>query len=108
MLTGEIKRVHADNFAVYGARKIWRQLSREGLAVARCTVERLMRGIGLQGVIRGKPVKTAISGKAAPCPQDHVNRQFHAPAPNRLRVSGFTYVAAWQGFVYVAFVDRHP
>jgi transposase InsO family protein len=104
MLIEEIKRVHADNFAVYGARKVWRQLSREGFAVARCTVERLMRGIGLQGVIRGKLVKTTISDKAVPCPQDHVNRQFHAPAPNRLWVSDFTYVATWQGFVYVAFV----
>src|SRR3546814_17791898 len=70
----------------------------------RCTVERLMRELGLQGVIRGKPVKTTISDKAAPCPLDQVNRQFHAPAPNMLWVSDFTYAATWSGFVYVAFV----
>jgi transposase InsO family protein len=79
-------------------------MNREGLGVARCTVERLMRDLGLQGVIRGKPVRTTISNKAAPCPLDQVNRQFHAPAPNRLWVSDFTYVATWQNFVYVAFV----
>lgn len=72
--------------------------------MARCTVERLMRKMGLQGVIRGRPVRTTISDKAVPCPLDHVNRQFHAPAPNRLWLSDFTYVAAWTGFVYVAFV----
>jgi len=76
----------------------------EGFAVARCTVERLMREMGLAGVIRGKPVRTTVSDKAAPCPLDHVNRQFHAPAPNRLWLSDFTYVATWAGFVYVAFV----
>jgi putative transposase len=85
-------------------RKVWRQMNREGFAVARCTVERPMRDLGLQGVIRGKPVRTTISNKAAPCPLDHVNRQFHAPAPNMLWVSDFTYVATWVGFVYVAFV----
>ena len=73
----EVQRVFAENFGVYGARKIWRQLRREGFAVARCTVERLMAGLGLQGVIRGKPVRTTISDKAASCPLDHVNRQFH-------------------------------
>src|SRR5674476_1144704 len=77
---------------------------RESFDVARCTVERLMRGMGLQGVIRGKPVRTTISDKAAPCPLDHVNRQFHAPRPNALWVSDFTYVSTWSGFVYVAFV----
>ena len=77
---------------------------REGFDVARCTVERLMREMGLQGVIRGKPIRTTVSDKAAPCPLDKVNRQFHAPAPNRLWVSDFTYVATWAGFVYVAFV----
>jgi putative transposase len=92
------------NFKVYGARKLWRQMQREGFDIARCTVERLMRELGLQGVIRGKPVKTTISDKAAPCPLDQVNRQFHAPAPNMLWVSDFTYVATWAGFVYVAFV----
>ena len=103
-LAADIRRVFAENFGVYGARKVWRQLQREGCAVARCTVERLMRIIGLQGVIRGKPVRTTISDRATPCPQDRVNRQFQAPAPNMLWVSEFTYVATWQGFVYVAFV----
>ncbi len=100
----EIRRVFNENFQVYGVRKVCRQLQREGYDVARCTVARLMRGIELQGVIRGKPVKTTVSDKAAPCPLDRVNRQFHAPAPNMLWLSDFTYVATWQGFVYVAFV----
>jgi putative transposase len=100
----EIRRVFAENFDVYGVRKVWRQLRREGEDIARCAVERLMRSMGLQGVIRGKPVKTTISDKAAPCPLDHVNRQFRAPRPNALWVSDFTYVATWTGFVYVAFV----
>jgi transposase InsO family protein len=103
-LKPEIARVFAENFEVYGVRKVWRQLQRESFDVARCTVERLMRGMGLQGVIRGKPVRTTISDKAAPCPLDHVNRQFHAPRPNALWVSDFTYVSTWTGFVYVAFV----
>jgi transposase InsO family protein len=103
-LKPEIARVFAENFEVYGARKVWRQLGREGMTVARCTVERLMGEMGLQGVIRGKPVRTTISDKSAPCPQDHVNRQFRAPAPNMLWLSDFTYVATWSGFVYVAFV----
>ena len=103
-LKPEIRRVFAENFQVYGVRKVWRQLQREGLDVARCTVARLMRNMGLQGVIRGKPVRTTVSDKAAPCPLDHVNRQFQAPAPNVLWVSDFTYVATWAGFVYVAFV----
>src|SRR5215475_11389182 len=85
-------------------RLVWRQLKREGFDVARCTVSRLMRDMGLQGVIRGKSVKTTISDKAAPCPLDHVNRQFKAPRPNVLWLSDFTYVATWSGFVYVAFV----
>lgn len=76
----------------------------EGVPVARSTVERLMADLGLQGVIRGKPIRTTISDKAAPCPLDHVNRQFHAPAPNLLWLSDFTYVSTWSGFVYVAFV----
>ena len=92
------------NFKVYGVPKVWRQMQREGFDIARCTVERLMRDLGLQGVIRGKPVKTTVSNKAAPCPRDQVNRQFHAPAPNMLWLSDFTYVATWSGFVYVAFV----
>ena len=100
----EIRRVFETNFHVYGVRKIWRQMRREEISLARCTVERLMRQMGLRGVIRGKPVRTTISDKAAPCPRDHVNRQFHAPAPDRLWLSDFTYVATWAGFVYVAFV----
>ena len=103
-LRPEIARVFTENFEVYGARKVWRQLNREGVAVARCTVERLMEDMGLQGVVRGKPVRTTVSDKAAPCPLDHVNRQFHAPMPNMLWLSDFTYVSTWAGFVYVAFV----
>ncbi|HEY2426010.1 MAG TPA: IS3 family transposase [Pseudolabrys sp.] len=100
----EVRRVFDQNFRVYGVRKVWRQLKREGFDVARCTVSRLMRDMGLQGVIRGKSVRTTISDKAAPCPVDHVNRQFKAPRPNVLWLSDFTYVATWTGFVYVAFV----
>ena len=103
-LQAEIRRVFGANFEVYGARKVWRQLRREGREVARCTVERLMRTMGLQGVVRGKPVRTTISDKATVCPLDHVNRQFQAPRPNMLWVADFTYVATWQGFVYAAFV----
>jgi transposase InsO family protein len=103
-LNKEVKRVFDQNFGVYGVRKVWRQLLRDGIEVARCTVERLMRKMGLKGVIRGKTTRTTISDKAAPCPLDRVNRQFRAPAPNRLWVSDFTYVATWSGFVYVAFV----
>ena len=103
-LTAEIRRVYEENFRVYGIRKVWRQLLREGTAVARCTVARLMRTMGLQGVVRGKRVRTTISNAAAPCPLDRVNRQFNAPRPNALWVSDFTYVATWAGFVYVAFV----
>jgi len=103
-LRTEIRRVYEENFRVYGVRKVWRQLLREGIAVARCTVARLMRTMGLQGVVRGKRVRTTISNAAAPCPLDHVNRQFKAPHPNALWVSDFTYVATWAGFVYVAFV----
>ena len=100
----EIGRVYDENFRVYGVRKVWRQLGREGIAVARCTVARLMRTMGLQGVVRGKTIRTTISNAAAPCPLDRVNRQFRAPRPNALWVSDFTYVATWAGFVYVAFV----
>ena len=103
-LRTEIRRVYEENFRVYGVRKVWRQLLREGIAVARCTVARLMRTMGLQGVVRGKRVRTTISNAAAPCPLDRVNRQFKAPCPNALWVSDFTYVATWAGFVYVAFV----
>jgi len=103
-LRTEIRRVYEENFRVYGVRKVWRQLLREGTAVARCTVARLMRAMGLRGVVRGKRVRTTISNPAAPCPLDRVNRQFKAPRPNALWVSDFTYVATWAGFVYVAFV----
>src|SRR6056297_1052965 len=104
VLKGHIRRVWDANFQVYGVRKVWRQLGREGIDVARCTVARLMREMGLQGAVRGKTVRTTVSDKAAPCPRDEVNREFRAPAPNRLWVSDFTYVATWTGFVYVAFV----
>ena len=100
----EIERVWRENFQVYGARKVWRQLTREGFLVARCTVERLMRELGLQGVVRGKPVKTTVRDTAQPCPRDLVNRDFAADYPNQLWLSDFTYVATWAGFVYVAFV----
>ena len=104
LLKAEIRRVHAEHFGVYGVRKVWHQLRREGLVVARCTVARLMRALGLRGVVRGKETRTTMPDKGAPCPADKVNRQFHAPRPNQLWLSDFTYVATWQGFVYVAFV----
>jgi putative transposase len=103
-LKPEIQRVWDENFRVYGARKVWLQLNREAIEVARCKVERLMRDMGLQGAVRGKPVKTTISDQAKPCPLDWVNRDFQAQHPNQLWVSDFTYVATWCGFVYVAFV----
>lgn len=103
-LRPEIAHVHAENSGDYGVRKVWRQLRREGVAVARCTVERLMRAMRLQGAVRGKRVRTTVPDEALPCPLDRVNRQFHAPAPDRLWVSDFTYVATWSGFAYVAFV----
>lgn len=103
-LRPKINLVFEQNLKVYGARKVWLQINREGVSVARYTVERLMRVMGLHGVIRGKAIRTTTPDKAAPCPLDHVNRQFYAPAPNRLWVSDFTYVSTWSGFVYVAFV----
>lgn len=103
-LSREIRRVFEENFQVYGVRKVWRQMLREGFDIARCTVARLMQNMGLQGVIRGKRLRTTIADKAAPCPLDHVNRQFCVARPNVLWVSDFTYVATWTGFVYVAFV----
>ena len=103
-LKPEIERVFEENHSVYGVRKVWHQMRREGFDIARCTVARLMKEIGIEGVIRGKKPKTTFPDKALPCPLDRVNRQFHAPAPNVLWVSDFTYVATWQGFVYVAFV----
>ena len=92
-LRPEIRRVWRENFEVYGVRKVWRQLNREGVAVARCTVARLMTEMGMAGAVRGKPVKTTVSNAAAPCPEDRVNREFHAPRPNTLWLSDFTYVA---------------
>jgi transposase InsO family protein len=103
-LMPHIQRVWQANFQVYGADKVWRQLQREGIQVARCTVERLMRRLGLRGVRRGKVVRTTFGDAAAPCPLDRVNRQFKANRPNQLWVSDFTYVSTWAGFVYVAFV----
>ena len=103
-LRDAIQRVWQENFRVYGVRKVWRQLRREGIEVARCTVARLMRAMGLRGVVRGKAVRTTVSDKAAPCPLDRVNRDFKAPRPNVLWVADFTYVATWSGFVHVAFV----
>ena len=89
---------------VYGADKVWRQLHREKQTVARCTVERLMRRLGIEGARRGKKVRTTVPDTAVPCPLDHVNRQFKADRPNQLWVSDFTYVSTWQGWLYVAFV----
>ncbi|WP_422010114.1 IS3 family transposase [Roseateles sp.] len=103
-LVPQVQRVWQANMQVYGADKVWHQLNREGVAVARCTVERLMRQEGLQGVRRGKAVRTTVPDPKAPCPLDRVNRQFRAERPNQLWVSDFTYVSTWQGWVYVAFV----
>ena len=103
-LIPDIERVWQANLQVYGADKVWRQMNREGVSVARCTVERLMRGLGLQGVRRGKVIRTTIPDIAVPCPLDRVNRQFKADRPNQLWVSDFTYVSTWQGWLYVAFV----
>jgi transposase InsO family protein len=100
----QINRVWQENFRVYGADKVWRQLQREGFDVARCTVERLMRKLGIAGAVRGKAVRTTVSDSSAPCPQDKVNRQFKADRPNQLWVTDFTYVSTWQGWLYVAFV----
>jgi len=104
LLLPEIERVWQGNMQVYGADKVWKQLDREGMTVARCTVERLMRRLGLRGVVRGKVVRTTVSDGKAPCPLDRVNRQFRAERPNQLWVSDFTYVSTWQGWLYVAFV----
>jgi transposase InsO family protein len=103
-LMAEIRRVYEANFRVYGVRKVWRQLAREGILTARCTVARLMRAMGLQGVVRGKKLRTTVPDPASACPLDQVNRHFKADRPNRLWVADFTYVATWSGFVYVAFV----
>ncbi|EIG1986562.1 IS3-like element IS1203 family transposase, partial [Escherichia coli] len=102
-LKREIQRVYDENHQVYGVRKVWRQLLREGIRVARCTVARLMAVMGLAGVLRGKKVRTTISRKAVAA-GDRVNRQFVAERPDQLWVADFTYVSTWQGFVYVAFI----
>ena len=99
-----VARVHRDNYGVYGVDKVWAQLNREGVQVARCTVARLMREQGLRGVVRGKPKSTTIANGAADRPRDLVDRQFQAAAPNRLWVADLTYVRTWSGFVYVAFI----
>jgi transposase InsO family protein len=100
----DIQRVWNENFQVYGVRKVWRQLNRENIVAARCTVERLMRDLGLRGAVRGRQFKTTIPSDELPRPADHVNRNFVVPRPNALWVSDLTYVATWRGFVYVAFV----
>jgi putative transposase len=103
-LVPNIERVWNGNLQVYGADKVWMQMNREGVPVARCTVERLMHRLGLRGVKRGKVVRTTIADPKAPCPLDKVNRRFRAERPNQLWVSDFTYVSTWQGWLYVAFV----
>jgi len=103
-LIPEIERVWQADLQVYGADKVWRQMNRESVVVARCTVGRLMRRQGLRGVMRGKVVRTTVSDSEAACPLDRVNREFKAERPNQLWVSDFTYVSTWQGWLYVAFV----
>ncbi len=100
----KLRHVHAAHFGVYGARKLWRELQREGIPAARCTVERLMRELGLSGVVRGKPKRTTVPDESAPRPADLVERNFRAPEPNRLWVADLTYVRTWSGFAYVAFI----
>jgi len=104
VLRSAIRRVWDENFRVYGARKVWRQLNREGITVARCTVERLMRAMGLQGAVRGRKFKTTVWEDSATRPADLVNRDFTASRPNQLWVADLTYVSTWRGFVFVAFV----
>jgi putative transposase len=103
-LSDSIRRVWEENFRAYGARKVWRQLHREGIRVARCTVERLMRREGLEGVVRGRKKRTTIPANLSERPADRVQRRFQASRPNELWIADFTYVATWAGFVYVAFV----
>jgi putative transposase len=103
-LLPQVQRVYDQNLQVYGADKVWRQLRREGAAVARCTVERLMRLRGLCGARRGKKVRTTVPDAKTACPLDRVNRHFKADRPDQLWVADFTYVSTWQGFVYVAFI----
>ena len=102
----KIRHVHAEHFGVYGARKLWRQLRREGIPAARCTVERLMRELGLSGVVRGKTKRTTVTDDTAERPADRVERNFQASAPHRLWVADLTYVRTWSGFAYVAFIVR--
>ena len=104
LLLNEIRRVHADNYGVYGARKVWLALNREGIPVARCTVERLTREDGLTGAVRGKVKRTTIADPAGPRARDLVRRDFSPLAPDRLWVADITYVSTWAGWVYVAFV----
>ena len=103
-LVPKIEQVWTANFQVYGADKVWKQMNREGVRVARCTVERLMKRMGLRGAMRGKVVRTTVPDANAPCPLDRVNRHFKADRPDQLWVSDFTYVSTWQGWLYVAFV----
>ena len=103
-LCHQIRRIHEENFSVYGADKVWGQMKREGFKVARCTVERLMKRLGLRGVRRGKTLRATMSEDDATRPLDRVHRQFAAPRPNALWVADFTFVSTWQGFVYVAFI----
>lgn len=104
VLSLDIQRVWEENFKVYGARKVWRQLNRESIEVARCTVERLMKQLGIQGVVRGRRCRTTVPDNAAERPADLVKRQFIASRPNQLWVADITFVATWGGFIYVAFV----
>ena len=104
LLKPELLRVHAANYGVYGVRKLWRQLAREGVTVGRDRVHRLMRELGLAGVVRGKRTRTTLPAAVAARPGDLVERQFSAPAPNRLWVADLTYVATWSGFAYTAFI----
>jgi len=103
-LIPQVRRVWNANMQVYGADKVWKQMNREGIRVARCTVERLMGKMGLRGATRGKSVRTTVPDANAPCPLDRVNRHFKADRPNQLWVSDFTYVSTWQGWLYVAFI----
>jgi len=100
----EIRRVHQANYRVYGADKVWAQLQREGIAVARCTVERLMRRLGIRGAVRGTPARTTIPAETGPQPADLVERDFRAPAPNRLWVADITYCRTSSGFVFASFI----
>lgn len=103
-LRTHIQRVWEQNYSVYGVRKVWRTLNREGISVARCTVARLMKQMGLCGAVRGQRPRTTVAADLSDCPQDLVKRDFAAERPNQLWVSDLTYVATWRGFVYVAFV----